>query len=93
MREEEEEGEHTPPHTVQGGGEVLPAERVLLPQQHALLQRHGHRRAVLCALTAGQTNSVHLTTHLNKQRTHTHTKLYGESQVSFFHFQDVSFLP
>lgn len=62
--------EHAPPHTVQSGGEVLSAERVSLSQQHALLQRHGHRRAVFCTLTAGQTNTVRLTTHLNK---HKHT--------------------
>lgn len=58
---------HPPPHAVQGGAEVLLAEGVPLSEDLTLLQSHRHRRAVLGALTARQTDSIHQTTNLHKR--------------------------
>lgn len=67
QEEEEARGEerNRPPHAVQRGAEVLAAQRVALPQQDALLQRHRHGRPVLGALAAGETHAVDCTTHLD----------------------------
>lgn len=54
----------SPAHAVQGLVEDLRGQGVLLLQDLTLLQRQRHGRAVLGALTAGESDAVQAATHL-----------------------------